>query len=185
MRRGSLAGSSVFYVALALATARITFEQRGKSEDQSARDWTAWVMAQPLGRAAIAMIAAGFIAVAFGLGVKAFRAPYRDRLDTTETARNVATALGSFGILTRGLVFLMLGCYLGIADYDSDSDIALSLAGVLRAMQSQSYGGIFLGIAALGLLAFGFFEVFEATARQTIAPVARPQKARRRKRSAR
>src|SRR5580698_2750547 len=154
MRRGSLAGSSIFYVALALATARITLEQRGKSEDQSAREWTGWVMAQPLGRTAIALIAAGFIAVAFGLGVKAFRAPYRDRLDTTETARNVATALGSFGILTRGFVFLMLGCYLGVADYDSDSDIALSLAGVLRAVQSLSYGGIFLGIAALGLLAF-------------------------------
>jgi hypothetical protein len=176
MRRGSLAGSSLFYVALALATARITFEVRGKSEDQSARDWTAWVMAQPLGRTAIALIAAGFIAVAFGLGVKAFRVPYRDRLDITKTTRNVATALGSFGILTRGLVFLMLGCYLGVADYDSDSDIALSLAGVLRAMQSLSYGGIFLGIAALGLLAFGFFEVFEATARETISPLARPQR---------
>jgi hypothetical protein len=184
MRRGSLAGSSLFYVALALATARITFEQRGKSEDQSARDWTAWVMAQPLGRTVIAMIAAGFIAVAIGLGVKAFRVPYRDRLDITKTTRHVASALGSFGILTRGLVFLMLGCYLGVADYDSDSDVALSLAGVLRAMQSQSYGGIFLGIAALGLLAFGFFEVFEATARQTISPVAPPRKPRRRKRSA-
>jgi hypothetical protein len=41
-------------------------------------------------------------------------------------------------------------------------------------MQSLSYGGIFLGIAALGLLAFGFFEVFEATARETISPLARP-----------
>ncbi len=120
MRRGSLAGSSLFYVALALATARITLEERGKSEDQSAREWTGWVMAQPLGRTVIALIAVGFIAVAVGLGVKAFRAPYRDRLDTTETARNVATALGSFGILTRGFVFLMLGCYLGVADYDSD-----------------------------------------------------------------
>ncbi len=175
MRRGSLAGSSLFYVALALATARITLEERGKSEDQSAREWTGWVMAQPLGRTVIALIAVGFIAVAVGLGVKAFRAPYRDRLDTTETARNVATALGSFGILTRGFVFLMLGCYLGVADYDSDSGIALSLAGVLRALQHHSYGGLFLGIAALGLLAFGFFEVFEATARQTMAPLAAPK----------
>jgi hypothetical protein len=184
MRRGSLVGSSIFYVALALATARITLEERGKSEDQSAREWTAWVMGQPLGRTVIALVAAGFIGVAFGLGVKAFRAPYRDRLDTTETARNVATALGSFGILTRGFVFLMLGCYLGVADYDSDSGIALSLGGVLRAMQHQSHGGILLGIAALGLLAFGFFEVFEATARQTIAPAAM-QKAPGRKCSAR
>ena len=180
MRRGSLIGSSLFYIALALATVRITFEVRGKSEDQSARDWTAWVMVQPLGRAAIALIAVGFIAVAFGLGVKAFRIPYRHRLDITKTTRHVANALGSFGILTRGLVFLVLGCYLGVADYDSDSDIALSFAGVLPAMESKSYGGIFLGIAAFGLLAFGFFEVFEATVRQTMSPVAQPQKAQKR-----
>lgn len=176
MRRGSLAGSSLFYVALAFATARIPFEEQSKSEDQSAREWAAWVMAQPLGRTAIALIAAGFIAVAFGLGVKAFRTPYRHRLDIGATTRNVATALGAFGILTRGFVFLMLGCYLGVADYDSDSGIALSFAGVLRAMQSQSHGGIFLGIAALGLLAFGLFEVFEATARRTISPPAPPRK---------
>jgi hypothetical protein len=170
MRRGSLAGSALFYVALAGATARITFEQRRMSEDQSAREWTAWVMAQPLGRASIALIAAGFIAVAIGLGVKAFRTPYRDRLDAPEAALNFVTALGSFGILTRACVFLALGCYLGVADYDSDSRIALSLAGVLRAMQNQVYGGVFLAIAALGLLAFGFFEVIEAVARRTRTP---------------
>jgi hypothetical protein len=170
MRRGSLAGSALFYVALAAATARITFEERRMSEDQSAREWTAWVMAQPLGRASIALIAAGFIAVAIGLGVKAFRTPYNDRFDAPEMAQSFATALGSFGILTRACVFLMLGCYLGVADYDSDSGMALSLAGVLRAMQDQAYGGIFLAIAALGLLAFGFFEVFEAATRRTHTP---------------
>jgi len=36
---------------------------------------------------------------------------------------------------------------------------------VLRAMQSQPYGGVLLGIAALGLIAFGCFEVIEAATR--------------------
>jgi uncharacterized membrane protein YidH (DUF202 family) len=185
MRRASMAASGLFYVALAAATARITIEQRGKTEDQSAREWTAWVMAQPLGRTLIGLIAAGFVVVAIGLAVKAFRTPSGDRLDAPEMARNFATMLGSFGILTRAFVFLMLGCYLGVADYDSDSGMALSLAGLLRAMQHQSYGGIFLGIAALGLLAFGFFEVIEAVARRTHPPrMARPKTARPRKRSA-
>jgi len=48
---------------------------------------------------------------------------------------------------------------------------------VLRAMQQQAYGGVLLGIAALGLLAFGFFEITEAAARRT-AKLARQHKPR-------
>lgn len=41
-------------------------------------------MAQPLGLFLIALIAVGFVAVAVGLALKVFRAPYRDALDATE-----------------------------------------------------------------------------------------------------
>jgi hypothetical protein len=115
MRRAVLGGSGLFYLALAAATARITFEERRISEDQSAREWTALVMAQPLGRFLIALIAVGFVAVAIGLALKVFRAPYRDALDATEAQRIMAVALGSFGIMTRAFVFLVFGCFLAIA----------------------------------------------------------------------
>ncbi len=164
MRRGVLAGSSLFYIALAAAAVRVTFAHRRTSEDQSAREWTQWVMAQPLGRAVIALVAAGFIGVAVGLAVKAFRAPYRHHLDATQAQRKMAVALGSYGLLTRAFVFLAFGIFLALAAYDSNSQEAMSLAGVLRAMQAQAYGGVLLGIAALGLLAFGFFEMIEAAA---------------------
>ena len=36
-------------------------------------------------------------------------------------------------------------------------------------MQHHAYGGVLLGIAALGLLAFGFFQIIEATARRAAA----------------
>lgn len=169
LRRSSLAASSLFYVALAAATARITVERRRVSEDQSAREWTAWVMAQPLGRLLIALVALGFVSVAVGLAVKAIRAPYRDALDATEAQRTMAVVLGSFGMMTRALVFLVFGCFLAIAAYDANSREAVGLAGVLRAMQHQAYGGVLLGIAALGLLAFGFFEIIEASARRAAA----------------
>jgi Domain of Unknown Function (DUF1206) len=169
MRRSVLAGSCLFYVALAAATIRITLVHRRVDEDESAREWTAWVMAQPLGRLIIALIAAGFVGVAAGLAVKAFRAPYRETLDVTQEQRAFAVVLGSFGIMTRAFVFLMIGVFLGVAAYNSNSFEAVSLAGVLRAMQQQAHGGVLLGVAALGLLAFGFFEIIEAAARRAIA----------------
>jgi hypothetical protein len=166
IRRAILGGSGLFYLALAAATGRITFEERHVTEDQSAREWTAWLMAQPLGRFVLALLALGFASVALGLVVKAFRAPYRDSLDATEAQRRMAVALGSFGILTRALLFLLFGLFLGGAAFDADSREAAGLAGVLRAMQHQAYGGVLLGIAALGLLAFGFFQIIESTVRR-------------------
>jgi hypothetical protein len=169
MRRAALGGSALFYLALAAATARVTFEERRISEDQSARDWTAWVLAQPLGRFLIALIAVGFVTVAVALVLKVFRAPYRDVLDATEGQRTMAVALGSFGIMTRAFVFLIFGCFLAIAAYDGSSREVGGLGSVLRAMQHQPYGGLLLGIAAIGLLAFGFFQIIEATARRAAA----------------
>jgi Domain of Unknown Function (DUF1206) len=167
MRRAILGGSGLFYLALAAATIRITIEHRRVSEDQAAYEWTAWVMAYPLGRHLIGLIALGFMAVSIGLGVKAFRAPYRDKLDATEAQRDLAVMLGSFGILTRAVMFFLFGVFLAYAAFDFNSREAVGLAGVLRAMQNQSHvGGALLGIAALGLLAFGLFEIFEAAVRR-------------------
>lgn len=170
MRRAVLACSGLFYMALAAAAVRITFVHRHVTEDQSARDWTAWLLAKPLGRVVLGLIAAGFVGVAIGLAVKAWRAPFRHHLDAPEPARRWAVALGSFGIATRALIFLLIGGFLGFAAYNANSQEAVSLSGVLRAMQDQSHGGALLGIAALGLLAFGFFELFEAATRRAHPP---------------
>lgn len=164
MRRCVLAASGAFYIALAAATARVTIAPRQASEDESARQWTAWVMAQPFGRIVIALIAAGFIGIAVGLAVKAFRAPARQRLDIRRKFRLWAVLAGSFGTLTRAVVFLLIGGFLGFAAYDSNSREAAGLAGVLRAMQHQTWGAALLAVAAFGLLAFGLFEIVEAAA---------------------
>ena len=173
-RRCVLAASGLFYIALTVATAHITVEQRRMGEDQAAREWTSWLMKQPLGRGLIALIATGFVGVAIGLAVNAFRSPYMAS-GSMQGRRSLALTLtlGSFGTLTRALLFLLLGGFLGAAAYDSNSEEAASLAGVLRAMQSQPYGGVLLGIAALGLIAFGCFEVIEAATRTRAAKLLR------------
>jgi large-conductance mechanosensitive channel len=126
-------------------------------------------MAQPLGRAVVALVAAGFIGIAIGLAVKAYRAPFHHRLDIGRKFRIWAVLAGSFGTLTRAVVFLLIGGFLGLAAYDSNSREAAGLAGVLRAMQHQTFGGVLLAVAAFGLLAFGVFEIVEAAARRTHA----------------
>ena len=151
-----------------LATVRITLEAPGVDEDQSAREWTGWVMAQPLGRRVIALHRRRFCRRRLGLAVKAFRAPYREALDATREQRVFCGRARLVRHHDPRLRFFHGRRFLGVAAYNSDSFEAVSLAGVLRAMQHQAHGGILLGIAALGLLAFGFFEIIEAATRRAI-----------------
>jgi hypothetical protein len=178
LRRFSFAIAGLFYLALALATARITIQERTTTEDQSARDWTHWVMTKPLGRDLIGVVAVVLIGIAISLMVQVVRAPYRHEFDKKLMPLAWVVAFGSVGILTRALVFLMIGIFLGVADYDFNSKEVIGVAGVLRTLQEQNYGRWMLAVAGLGLVAFGAFELIEAYARRIRAP--KPAGARRR-----
>jgi Domain of Unknown Function (DUF1206) len=166
MSRAIQGCSGLLYLALALTSANIAMGASGLSENQSIRAWVGWLLVQPIGRGAIALVGAGFAAAAAGLAVSALRANFRHRINTSRTMRLFAVMLGSFGILTRAAIFLMLGVFLGFAAYDLNAREAIGLTGALRTMQNQSYGQLQLGIAALGLLAYGLFEIIQAFARE-------------------
>jgi hypothetical protein len=168
IRRTCFAASGIFYFGLAVATAQTTF--RAANDNQAARDWTHWALTQPLGRMLVAATAIGFVSVAIALIVKVVRAPYRRRLQARHFTREAAVALGSFGILTRAIVFLMIGGFLAFAAYDAKSREALGLSGALRTLQEQPYGGVLLAFAAIGFCAFGAFEMIEAAARRVHVP---------------
>ena len=165
LRRSVLAVSGIFY--LALATVGIS---AGVGRTQSVSNWMGWLMDKPLGRVLVGIVAAVFIGMAIGLAVKAVKAEYRRKLDTCARTREWVIALGSFGILTRAAVFLLTGTFLVFAAYEGSSRDAVGLSGVLRTLQHQSYGGLLLAVAALGLLAFGCFEIMEALVRRVRVP---------------
>jgi hypothetical protein len=102
--------------------------------------------------------------------VKACRAPYRRRLDKRVMPLGWAVALGTFGLLTRAVVFLAIAGFLGFAAYESNPGDAVGLTGALRALQRQPYGGVLLGMAALGFISFGCFELIVALTRRIPKP---------------
>jgi hypothetical protein len=170
MRRVGFAASGVFYVGLAAATVQMTFAAHASNDNRAARDWTHWALTKPLGRALVAATAICFVLVAISLILKVIRAPYRRRLQAHLLTREAAVALGSFGILTRAIVVLMIAAFLAFAAYDANSREVLGLSGALRSLQEQPYGGVLLAFAALGFIAFGVFEMIEAVARRVRTP---------------
>ena len=166
LRRTVLVCNGVFYFGLAAAAASITVEVRRVRENAAARDWSTWLMTKPLGRAAVALIALGFVVTAIGTAVKVFRQPYRRRIDPSKVPLSFAETFASFGFITRAMVFLMIGAFLGFAAYDANSREVIGLSGALFALQRQPYGSVLLAIAGLGLTAFAAFEFIEAWARR-------------------
>lgn len=170
MRRSGFAASGVFYLGLAAATVQTTFTAYATNDNQAARDWTHWALTKPLGRILVAAIAIGFVSVAIALMVKVVRAPYQRRLQARQLTREAALALGSVGLLTRAVVFLMIAAFLIFAAYDANSREALGLSGVLRTLQEQPHGGVLLAFAGVGFTAFSIFEWIEAAARRVHTP---------------
>lgn len=66
--------------------------------------------------------------------------------------------------------FLIIGAFLVVAAYQSDSGEARGLSGALLALQEQPFGRVLFGVVALGLAAFGAFGFVEGRYRRIAAP---------------
>jgi hypothetical protein len=172
-KRAGYTISGVLHVALALAAARMAFGFRtGGSGDAGAQDWTAQVLAQPLGRWIVAAVGLGI--AAFGLAelVRAYRTDLPKRLDLARlgpSAREWVVRSGRAGMAARGVVFGMIGGFLVRAALTHDSSEAKGLGGALETLHSQAYGPWLLGMVAIGLMAFGLFELVQARYRRISA----------------
>ncbi len=78
--------------------------------------------------------------------------------------------LGRLGFAARGVVFLVIGGFLGLAAVRSNSAQVKGLGGALETLSDQPHGSALLALVAAGLLAFGVFGLVQALYRRIDAP---------------
>lgn len=144
----------------------------GGSGESSARDWTAWLLSQPMGRVLVAGVGGIIIGVAIAQFVKAYKASFRRWLDADEAKMRVIEPVGRLGFAAKGVVFALVGGFFMLAAWRSDSSEAGGLVKALQVLQDQPYGPWVLGIVAAGLFAFGAFSVVQAVYRRIDADAA-------------
>jgi Domain of Unknown Function (DUF1206) len=174
IRRGLYFLQGVFYSALAAIPAGLLWGSVGHaSSDQTVRDWTGWLLERRFGEWVIA--ATGLIVVITGLaiGMTGWRARFAQRLALPGKPRMFLTVLGRFGFIARAIVYVAIGAFLLLAAVNSDPGAARGVAGALRSIQQQPLGGLWLGITAAGLFAFGCYSMAEGAYRRVEAPTAR------------
>jgi Domain of Unknown Function (DUF1206) len=169
-RRAGLVGGGIFYLVIAGLAINMIFEVWGGDEDREARDWTAWLLAQPFGQWATVLVGIGIAASGIGQVAKPARAEFRKQLALRTRPRRWMVALGVIGFVARAVVFVTIGVFVIIAALRFNSGEAAGFAGALRILQQQAYGHILLGITALGLFAFGLFQCMEAVWRRIDVP---------------
>ncbi len=166
-RRAGHAVSGIAHVILAWTAARLALHAgkaaggRAGGED-SAQDWTAWLLGQPLGQILVGLVACALLAAAVQQATKAWTGKFvRDLSPGTPVPDHVCT-MGRIGYGARALVFTMIALFFATAAYASDADEAGGMAQALGTLQRQSGGQLLLGLTGLGLIAFGAYSFVEA-----------------------
>lgn len=137
------------------------------SSGAQAEHWTARLLALPFGRALVLAAAAAFVGYA---GYQLYKAASQERvsrhLDLVEAGPEKSRWIirfGQFGIAARAVVFALVGVFLAKAAWQYDPSEAGGLQDSLIALARAPYGPVVLGVVALGLVAYGAYQV--ATAR--------------------
>ena len=156
------------YGALALSAFDLALGYAARSEDSgdaAARDWTAWLLAQPFGQALVATVGLGIIAVSLVQFYLAYSGKCCDSLQTSELSRTqerLVRAAGRIGFSARGISLAIVGVLLLVAAYDARSDDVRGLGGALATLAQQPFGPWLLGIVASGLVVYGAFMIVKA-----------------------
>jgi hypothetical protein len=161
LRVGYLVSGGI-HASLALAALRLALGTGGVGThgDQSARSWTARLLAEPFGQALVAVV--GLVVAGIGVGqmVKAWKEKFRDHLRLDALApRHLAWVMRvcKGGIFSRGAVFVLMGVFFLIAALHSNPREARGLDGALASLAGQPYGTVLLALAAAGLVAYAVY----------------------------
>jgi hypothetical protein len=141
------------------------------------RDETQAVAAQILGlpHGDLMLLATGATILAFGLGsvVQGLFQPFAKRLGCTARACRWIVPLARTGYVGRGLSFAPMGYFLAKAGWGAHALSAHDFSGAFAAVEAQPGGHLVLAAAALGLIAFGVFALFEAALRRIVVRLRR------------
>jgi hypothetical protein len=158
------------YAASAAAAVSLAMGSRsGPAAGGDERAETARVLDWPFGRWIVGGVALALVVYGVVNIVKAVTQSFRDDLREGEMPREVrpwAVRSGVLGHAARGVVFTLVGWFLGKAAIEYDPTEAVGIDGALAKLAHQDYGTWLLAGMALGLLAYAVFCLVQARYRR-------------------
>jgi fumarate reductase subunit D len=157
MARLGFVSSAVSYLAIVVFALQILAGSSTATGD-STQKTIASVLTHPAGGWLTILIGLIAIGVAVGQFIESYRATFARDLKGAEMSaseRNIAVKLGRFGMLARGVTFLVIGWFLIQAGMHNDASQVQGFGGAFLFLLSQPFGHVLVGIIALGFIALG------------------------------
>lgn len=165
--RGGLAVSAVTHTLLAIfAIGLLIGSGGGGGGDGGTQDWTAWLMRQPGGRWLVGLVGLAVLGAGIAHIWKGWHAKFEKHLTWSGDEQRIGHPICRFGLVMRGVAFLIVGGFFVVAAWQADPEEARGLSGALQTLQEQSYGWILLGIMAVGLVSFGLYSLIQSVYRR-------------------
>jgi hypothetical protein len=165
-RAGALARGAV-YAGLTYETLKLLGGSGHSSQNAKAHHATAEVLSWPAGRWIVSLAGLGVAAVGLFNGYRAVTRSFEEHWRRpSAAARRWGARIGIAGLLSRMVVFVLIGIFLVKAAVDYNPKDAVGLDGALQRLATHAYGHVLLGIVALGLVAYGLFCIVDARFRQ-------------------
>ena len=162
--RASYAGRGIVHGALGVQAVRLAIGS-DRSRGQVVEAWTQRALDVPLGPWLV--IGAGVAVAAYGIYqlYRAWIAKLGRQLDLSSLSRQAGswvTTISRVGIGARGVVFVICGVYLARAGLAHNAASAADTGEALGVIEHQPFGEWMLASMAIGLIAYGAYEVVQA-----------------------
>lgn len=165
--RGGLLVSAITHTMLGLWALSVVVVG---SEGDTSGGLSSWLMHQPYGRwlvgiAGLSIVGAGIAHIAKGL-----RRGFEKWIEAEEARMRFIRPISIIGLVTRGIVFLIVGGLFVYAAIRVDPRHAGGLSDALAWVRELPFGASLYLIVAAGLVCFGAYSLIEAIYRRIDAP---------------
>jgi hypothetical protein len=159
---GAISYSFLAIPTYALLTGGPKPAHTGKQAAQT-QNYVAKILDMPFGQWLVVVVALIVISVGIFQVCKGFMPLFGRHLDLIKLNTyqlNWVKGFGRFGTISRGFVITLVGAFLVIAAYTSNSNEVKGFDSALMSLMHQPYGRWLIGIIALGLMSLGLYALF-------------------------
>lgn len=167
--RAAMLGSAITYLGLAGYAFGHAIGGAGGGEGSGEKGLAQWVMSQPFGSYIATMIGVGFIGGGVVTSAKGLTRKFEKYLRLPD-AKGVVSLVCIYGLVARGIVFAITGVLFAYAGLTVDSERAGSISEALSWLRQLPFGSIVYVAVAVGLAAFGVYNLIEARYRVVQGP---------------
>jgi len=168
--RAALFGSAATYLSLAIFALGhallFSSDDGGGSGEQGMAQW---IMSQPFGSYLAILVGLGFIVGGAITAAKGIRRTFEKYIQIPGDKR-AATFVCMYGLIARGVVFAITGVFFAYAGFRVDPEQAGSMSDALQWLQQLPFGSVLYIVVAIGLAAFGGYNLIAARYRTVKKP---------------